>query len=765
MNHSERTNDAGVTLTEITTEPKDDAPSNANPQHSEKTALSYPSEREQSQCEKITRQLSGFLVLSIIYVIGISVVLGRFNHFPEPKASSVSSVEFSEDRAYKYLEYMVKDIGVRRSIPDRNATAYYIYQQMLAIKEASEYSDLVTVGITNSRVGYVQKQFKNRNYTVNDVWLYVNLTQNPHSEYILISGHFDTQPNTVGCNDDALPSSAIIELASVYSSFSIKDLSKYNYNVLFVTVDGEEAGNLPGPRALFWATTRPPMVNPNTTLGTPRLAWNVESTGKGKHMAYRSNSDWIIREYLKCAAEPFATSIAQSVLTLVGLQLGTDAVIYAHHTHTLGMASLEDHWVYHTPLDNCKDSYVTGSLQSLGDNAFACFEHFLTMEVGSIPLDGFNVAGTLSNNEYWSDPINNSEWTIPYYSRSPSISNDLLFYSILYSSGFAVPLETVRIYHIVCCIIFLLINLAILFANSKSDKMNTILRYDETLFKFNAVVQGLILANFLLSVGLCCGVTEIMTLIRPSSGANPSCKTTGEGTGHCYETYWRGLTAIYTFTLIVLVFLITYTFQFIIAKLNAKRETPYHWRDMEKIVYLNNNIFICIAAFLLTVISYFSPEISGHKHHLTLTAHLSYAAFWWALFCTVGAILMFVLFYTNVIKKGTEAKRVLLKELIVNAAYILFYLFPALLSFEFVFTMIPIMLGFENWIQAWPVGAIAGVMIPNVVMTYSSLLQRHIMKVYKYAFGFLGATFVVGFILCCALPAHKMEEVVGYEYD
>ena len=201
-------------------------------------------EVHQSKCTEVIKELrqwSGFMVLSIIFIIGISVVLGCYNHFPKPKSSSIPLSEFSEDRAYQYLEYMI-NIGVRRNLSSRNRTAHYIYQQFLNMKQQSSYDEFISVGITNSLVGYVPPAQHFLNYTVNDVWVYVNFTQKSDSDYILVSGHFDTQPKTVGCNDDALSTATIMELVSVYTSLSINDVKKYNYNILMVTIDGEEAG-------------------------------------------------------------------------------------------------------------------------------------------------------------------------------------------------------------------------------------------------------------------------------------------------------------------------------------------------------------------------------------------------------------------------------------------------------------------------------------------------------------------------------------------
>eukprot|EP01083_Nonionella_stella_P154690 498759_1 len=726
----------------------------------EDTALAYKDHSDQPTTEKWARRFSGWIVITIVYVIGVSTVLGRFYAFPDPKATSVPSDQFSEDRSTIYLDYLTKDIGERHTIAERLLAADYIYEQMVKIKEASAYSDRVYTNISSGLMGYVS-HVRGLNYTIHNVWLYVNLTGEADSEYILVSGHYDTQPNTVGCNDDTVSIAAILELASVYSSFTTKELKRYNYNVLFVAIDGEEQGNFPGARGLFWAKHRPPMINPNTTVGTPRIIWNIESTGRGKHMAYRSNSDYIIREYMQCTPEPMATSIASSVLALASISLGTDALIYGHHSHTLGFASLHDHWVYHTPLDNCDDAYVEGSLQLLGDNSMACFEHFLTKSKGDIPVDGFNQMGTLQNHMYWNNTVRNADWIYsPHYSRGGLMTNNMLFYSILYSSGVAIDLDTVTTYQFVCCIIFWLINVAVLHSNAKMGKTNPIITIRAKFFRFNAIVQSLFLANFLVCVFLCLGLTALMTAIRPTGGENVSCANTKSGGfGVCFETHWRGVATMYTFTMIILVVLITYTFQFIIAKINLTHEEPYHFREMEKIVFLNNNVFACVITFIMTAIG----QVSFDIYDFVLMLHLSYAAFWWCIFCTAGSIMLFVLFYTGLIKGRSLEETRDVKEWVVNVSYVLFYAFPALISFEFVCTMIPIFLGFENFIPVALVGAIAGMMVPNIVMPYVSLLQRRIMQNYKYIFGVFGFTFVLSFILCCTLKSTPMELVVGYE--
>ena len=137
-----------------------------------------------------------------------------------------------------------------------------------------------------------------------------------------------------------------------------------------------------------------------------KLVYNMDATGAGKHVLFRSNSKWLLQQYSTCSVRPFAHSIANAMLEFIQNSQRTDVTTYGNNMHAIDHVSLSDHWIYHTSLDDkYKQAYTDGVLQFDGENTLSCIKHL--SKIKNIPNGGYS---SLSSKE---DPIEYPNYT--YY--------------------------------------------------------------------------------------------------------------------------------------------------------------------------------------------------------------------------------------------------------------------------------------------------------------------------------------------------------------
>ena len=350
--------------------------------------------------------------------------------------------------------------------------------------------------------------------------------------------------------------------------------------------------------------------NPNSMLLTQnvtsgiKLVYNIDATGAGKHVLFRSNSKWLLKQYSQCSIRPFAHSIANAMLEFIEYSQRTDVTTYGHHMHAIDHVSLSDHWIYHTALDDdYKIAYTDGVLQFDGENALSCIEHLSKLK--DIPDSGYDTLSTKQESivypnytyyfenvilgNYYDDTQMDSDrgnMTVfehitaaaseneidnfnlyPEYPHSPNVNANVLFYSILMNSMIIIDFDTLMVRNLIfslvgmfwCCFYCFRLKSRI---NLRSATVDISISYSK-LFCTWITMVCLLLANFIIITITSVGVANAMKDLRPQKSPSPSCSD-------CFGTTWRGLEALFVCTLSAVSLIICVFTQWIVEKLISK---------------------------------------------------------------------------------------------------------------------------------------------------------------------------------------------------
>ncbi|MCW3090826.1 MAG: hypothetical protein JWP81_1895 [Ferruginibacter sp.] len=183
-----------------------------------------------------------------------------------------------------------------------------------------------------------------------------------NSKALILMAHYDSQINTPGAGDDGAGVAAMLETAR-----AIEKTGPLQNDLILLFTDGEESG-LMGANAF---------VKESPLIKEIGLVINFEGRGNaGPSNMFEVNDQngWVIREYAKSAAHPFANSLGYEIYKK--LPNYTDYTLFKDAGITgLNNAFIDGFVNYHSPNDK-PENLDMRSLQHHGDNMLSLTKHF-----------------------------------------------------------------------------------------------------------------------------------------------------------------------------------------------------------------------------------------------------------------------------------------------------------------------------------------------------------------------------------------------------
>lgn len=310
----------------------------------------------------------------LFFALTIFVAVASLKADNPPAVVTVNSPDtiFSAKRAYKHLLQIARAphaVGTREHELVKN----YIVtacQQMGLDTRIQNSTELDTKGNTLVAVG------------VNNIIAKIKGTKPRKS--VLITAHYDSQPNTPGGADDGMGVVAMLETAR-----AIKASPAMPHDVILVFTDGEEQG-LFGAKALLKDS-----VFENVGF---EMNWDFRGN-KGTILTYETNSHngWLIRQYAKGTKYPIGNSMGYEISKRMPNSVDFR---YFRKAGVTGFTNglVEGYSSYHSMTDK-PENLDLRSLQQAGDNMLSMAKYVANMpplgNTKTPDLSYFNVFG------YW----------------------------------------------------------------------------------------------------------------------------------------------------------------------------------------------------------------------------------------------------------------------------------------------------------------------------------------------------------------------------
>jgi hypothetical protein len=184
---------------------------------------------------------------------------------------------------------------------------------------------------------------------------------------ILVMGHYDSEPNSLGAGDDGSACAAMLECARALSAGA-----PLPADVLFLFTNGEENGLL-GAEAFSKDSAR---------LQDIGLILNFDGRGdKGKCLMFRTSGDnrWVIDEYARARVHHGSGSLFSELFKL--LPNNTDfSTLVKTRIPGLDYAFAEGFTAYHNGTDNVAN-IDKNLMQEQGDNMLGSIRHFARVDL------------------------------------------------------------------------------------------------------------------------------------------------------------------------------------------------------------------------------------------------------------------------------------------------------------------------------------------------------------------------------------------------
>lgn len=204
-----------------------------------------------------------------------------------------------------------------------------------------------------------------------------------NSKSVILMCHYDSDPNTPGAGDDGAGAAAMLETAN-----ALQKVNPLQNDLILLFTDGEELG-LMGARAF---------LKDSSLVKETGLVINFEgrgNAGPSNMFEVNSNNGWVINEYAKSVAHPFANSLGYEIYKK--LPNGTDFSPFKE----VGITGLNNAYIdgfvnYHSPNDKL-ENMDQRSLQHQGDNMLSLSKHFGNLnitETKAPDMSYFNVIGS-----------------------------------------------------------------------------------------------------------------------------------------------------------------------------------------------------------------------------------------------------------------------------------------------------------------------------------------------------------------------------------
>ncbi len=336
-----------------------------------------------------------FFTLTIIIVL-LSI---RAAHPPGAVKGNAPGTTFSAERAYQHLFQIAK-------APHTVGTAEHERVKNYIVNTCRQMG--LQVRIQNSIETDIRS---NTLIALNVQNIIAEIKGTTRGKSILISAHYDSQPNTPGATDDGMGVVSMLETAR-----AIQALPPMPHDVIFLFTDGEEQG-LFGAKAFL----------KDRLFSNVGLAMNWDFRGNsGTVITYETNphNGWLIKQYSKGIKYPIANSMGYEVTRRLP---NTVDFLYFKKAGVTGFTNglLGGYANYHSMTDN-PGNFDQQSLQQVGDNMLSMTRYVGNMhdldKTKSADVSFFNVFG------YW----------LIYYPSSLNlyfiIATTLLFILVLYAA-------------------------------------------------------------------------------------------------------------------------------------------------------------------------------------------------------------------------------------------------------------------------------------------------------------------------------------------
>lgn len=305
------------------------------------------------------------LLIGVLFFIFIALIT-----FKPPKALKADAdVElFSAERAFKHIQQISRK-------PHSMATEEHGVVRNYIVDELNKLG--LEASVQSTTAIYDFRGSVSAGYVHNVVGV---LKGREEGKALLVTGHYDSQPNTLAAADDGVAVGGMLEAIR-----ALKELPQLKNDIIFLFSDGEESG-------LFGAQA---FIQEHPLKDNIGLVLNLEARGsKGVSFTYEVSEDngWIMREYVKAVRYPIANSLAYEVYKLMSND--SDFTIHKMAGYVgFNTAFIEGYADYHNMTDS-PENLSLRSLQHQGSYIMDISKHFgeLTLnEVKDNDLVYFNL--------------------------------------------------------------------------------------------------------------------------------------------------------------------------------------------------------------------------------------------------------------------------------------------------------------------------------------------------------------------------------------
>ncbi|MHC1705070.1 MAG: M20/M25/M40 family metallo-hydrolase [Tenuifilaceae bacterium] len=312
---------------------------------------------------------NSLFVFGILAVAFISSLLFKA---PKPLPIGTSEKEFSAIRAFEHTK-QVAQLPHSMGTDEHERVKNYIIDELKKLNLHVSVQSTTAINSENGRLsaGYVQ----------NVIGIKKGTNSN---KCVLIVGHYDSQPHTLGAADDGSAIASMLESAK-----ALNQLGSFQNDIVFLFTDGEEAG-------LFGAKA---FVDENPLKDSVGIVLNIEARGsKGPSITYEVSPEngWIMREYAKAVPYPFAHSIAYEIYKLLPNDSDFTPIRKAGLSG-FNIGFIDDFVNYHSMTDS-PENLSLRSLQHHGSYIMGIATHFANLDLSNTKSDDvvyFNWIGHL----------------------------------------------------------------------------------------------------------------------------------------------------------------------------------------------------------------------------------------------------------------------------------------------------------------------------------------------------------------------------------
>lgn len=308
------------------------------------------------------------LFLAVILIAFLSI---RLAITPASENKTATDKVFSVDRAYTHLLQIAR---APHSLGTAENARVRAYIETVCRELGLSVEIQHTTGVTSYGSAVVAGNVYN---------IIARLKGEDNSKVILLSAHYDSQPNAVGAGDDGAGVAAMLETARL-----LKSGKPLKNDIVFLFTDGEEDGLL-GAHGF---------VQNSPILKEVGIVLNFDNRGNsGVVNMFETNpgNGWVISGYSKSARHPRANSLSYEIYKT--LPNSTDYTVFKE----AGIAGLNNAFIegfvnYHSMTDR-PENLDRNSLQETGDNMVGLAKYFgdsRIIETKRGDATYFNVLGT-----------------------------------------------------------------------------------------------------------------------------------------------------------------------------------------------------------------------------------------------------------------------------------------------------------------------------------------------------------------------------------